>query len=82
MPEQPIKFNEVRCDVTLFNRILSVLQERPYKEVGQLIDDIKTGFKAIPLPPPLPVVGEPQEDVNKEEGPKEKKLPKKTNKKK
>ena len=46
-PAQP-QFTEVKCTVELANAILSYLQQQPYAGVAQLMEQVKTGFSAVP----------------------------------
>ena len=53
MADEKIKFDEVKCSVELFNKVIGVLQKIPYNQVATLMDEIKVGFFAIPLAPEI-----------------------------
>ena len=53
MADEKIKFDEVKCSVELFNKVIGVLQKIPYNQVATLMDEIKVGFFAMPLAPEI-----------------------------
>jgi hypothetical protein len=43
-----LNFDEVKCSVPLFNKLISTLHQMPYAQVAQLIQEIKDGFMPVP----------------------------------